>query len=156
MDADARTKSKKWENKSETVRRKEGMLCNVDEFIEKKALRGLSRTDRVLDLVDITCGVASRPQHAHSRFYVDVSQDVLRRPWTCDWLRSLTTSTQLYGVVEDRAVLAREHMRFLGFPQQVDLTGQTQITIKDLAGEGMAPPCIGLVMVSALAALHLA
>ena len=104
-------------------------------------------------MIDIVESLSARPDNQGARFYIDVSQDVQRRPWTLNWLRSLTTSTELFAMAEDRLLIPEEHYRLLGYPPDINLDNLSKLAKKDLAGEAMSPASVGLILLCALNAL---
>ena len=110
--------------------------------------------------VNPTARVKSLLQTAHmalgESFSCDVSQDVHRTPWAKDSVHTITSSTDLYWSTSPRggrAVLSREHFSLLGYPSHVvqRAKGFSPGMCKDLAGECMAPPVIGFVVMCLLA-----
>ena len=60
--------------------------------------------------------------------------------------RTQTTSTLLYSFDSDSVVLGREMLLLQGQPQSLQIEGQKDSVLRSLAGEGMAVPCVGLVV----------
>ena len=117
-----------------------------------KQMRGLSRTERVQDLIHLSFDWAQSKGEDIDDIYVDCSQDVGHKPWTKGSVRSLTTSSEIYSSRLDRAILASEHFRLLGFGP-VCLMNLSHRQVRDLSGEAMSPPCVGLCLMSILEVL---
>ena len=146
------SKRETWRKNSEKVRKG---LASVPAWSQSNVIVGMSTAPRVMDLVDVA--LASTTQRAPAGplpdLIVDVSQDVGRRPWTLDSVRSITTSSDLVSISRQRSILPQEHYRLLGYPD-VDLEGQSLHSQRDLSGEAMAPPSISFVLAVALATLQ--
>ena len=83
---------------------------------------------------------------------VDVSQDASRKPWSRVF-RSLHKGSEIFCMCKDRLALPQEHLRMLGLPccTTDHLTGSV---VRELAGEGMGAPCIGVCMISLFVSLQ--
>ena len=139
----------KWEKTHQALKGRhglrEGQIGWVEENMED--IRGLTgKPDRVLDLINVVWCKAKEALEGHSdadvaeRCYVDVSQQVQRRPFTLQpVLRSLTTSSEVFSYKHKRMLLPEEHLLAMGFiaPKIQNLTNAA---VKDLSGERMALP----------------
>ena len=126
---------------------------------------GLPHTRRVKDLLDVCFAErckqigadVSVPRVAKEfsgmqNFLVDVSQSHSRRTSSnvAGEAPCLTTSSQLYSFKLDRALVAYENLLLQGWPPSTQIPAcMSEEDVRDLAGEGIALPCLGLV-VSAL------
>ena len=85
--------------------------------------------------------------------YVDVSQSLDWKPWTVGSIRSLTTGSQIFSLRLDRLLTEFEVLLCLGFkPYSIPELSRT--TLRDLAGQCMALPAVGLAMISVLSSLQ--
>ena len=135
----------KWRTNSKAVRRNSGIAEGT--MPPNKQLRGLSRTDRILDLVQLAFDWCKHSNGDIDELFVDCSQDVGHRPWTVSSVRSLTTSSEIYASGIDRVILAGEHMRLLGFGR-VNVDSFSSRQLRELSGEAMSPPCVALCLLS--------
>lgn len=125
---------------------------------------GVPRTKRVLDLIDLCaihrCKKARFTQkeanEALKDTILDYSQSHSRRPFSnSDGVaRSLTTSSSLYSYRLDRELHPVEHLYLQGFPMP-GADGSIGVRIpenmpptevKKMAGEGIALPCLAMVI----------
>lgn len=117
---------------------------------------GLQKTPRVLSILDavaIEKSAGKRLSEAALRKclqnnFVDVSQSLERKTYTNSkgLTRTQTTSTLLYSFDSDSVVLGREMLLLQGQPKSLQIEGQKDSVLRSLAGEGMAVPCVGLVV----------
>ncbi|CAE8638766.1 unnamed protein product [Polarella glacialis] len=119
---------------------------------------GLRKTHRVRDLLD--CIVAEKTANlqkktpaairaAMSGMYADTSQSHSRRTFTnkTGITNCLTTSSELYSFDRDAIVLPVEHLLLHGHHKSTVIpNGMSQADIKELAGEGMALPCLAVII----------
>ena len=122
-------------------------------------LRGVGASLRVRDLINLTY-----EQH-HSKMkslgeelpssgyykcdlYLDVSQDAKRNAVMEGSLRSLCAGSCFYSFRADRSITAAEHLLLCGWSEKavtdVLAVGMKPSILRDLSGESMAPPCVGL------------
>ena len=90
-------------------------------------------------------------QELEKAFFADTSQCMTRKPWAYHDLPTLTTSSTIWSYSRKRYMLAEEHLRTLGFGDvpgclTLDMKGMSQAALKSLSGEGMALPCIGMIL----------
>ena len=150
-----------WKTHSKKVRESlmlESTLAGAPGWVNKvapsTALRGLNLSERLSDLVSVAVEAShgtSEPEEVED-IIIDLSQDVLRRPWTNGHCRSLTTSSDLFSVKRRRVVLPGEHFRLLGFPS-LNLHMLSLAKQRDLSGEAMSPACMGVVCALGLSCL---
>ena len=121
---------------------------------------GLSQTKRNLEMLDLgfiqachsaKCGysvAAAKRQGLLDGLVVDVSQNPCRAPWTTQsgHAHTLTTSTLLYSYQMDRMLQPREYLLLQGYQESVSLEGLKAESIKDMAGEGIALPCLATIL----------
>ena len=144
------TSVKSWERNTRKAMKDVPPTPDLKPWSERKMLLGVSRSDRVLSLVncamqrEVMASGEAVLQAAQPDVYIDVSQDICRTPWTRSTVRSLTTSSCLYSSKADRQLLAKEHLRLVGFVSVPP--NYTEAEYRDLAGECMAPPVIGHVI----------
>ena len=128
-------------------------------FVDLSTLMlGLAASERTRDLINVVYRkfhVAKRSQGMIPNpdgFYtcdlvLDVRQDVRRSTKTEGHLRSMCSGSVYYSFCLDRAIQAIEHLALLGW-SQASLSSIAQefspSMIRDLAGESMACPCVGL------------
>ena len=101
-----------------------------------------------------SCSVsASTPPQ--NRLIIDLSQDASRSPWA-ERMRSRDKNSDFYSYQADRTVLGIEHWMCLGFPtEKLNVQGLTQHELKDVSGEAMACPCVGLTASHSWRATHI-
>ena len=127
---------------------------------EHKTLRGVSKGARVIDCIDVAYSRLHKARLQaddlvaadglfENDLLVDISQDASRKPSTEGQLRALCGGSTLYSMKLDRQLLAMEHLMCLGWGRaSLKLSELSENQIRDLAGESMAPPAIGLVVTS--------
>eukprot|EP00971_Amphidinium_carterae_P252474 5012224-Amphidinium_carterae.4 len=114
------------------------------------SLIGVS-TRRQIDIIDLAWTVWQQKQ-LQDLPHVDISQSASRMP-VSRGIRSVVSASTLYSYQKDRVVTAAEHWGLLGFPANVDLHMLTTSQIRDLSGEAMGLPQVGLCLL--LVALEL-
>ena len=135
------------------------MPDSVKPWSEEMVGTGISKTARVKALLDVIAfeklGVAQlelsfqEKKRALQNVYCDLSQNPRFRSYTNGEgiTGCLCTSTVLYSYGRDGAVLPLELLRFQGHRRDIvipeDMSGNQ---VRDLAGEGMALPCLGTVL----------
>ena len=120
--------------------------------------RGLSKTSRNLSILDATVirllGGQQNVKKSHLKEkvkgkYVDVSQALNRNTCTNEAgiSRTQTTSTVLYSFERDRVLVGKEMLMLQGQKQQFKIPqGVQDSVVKELAGEGMSVPCVGMML----------
>ena len=108
-------------------------------------------TRRAKDLLDIAWA-HSTAQSKTQDLIADVTHSAARLPWGCGF-RAMTTSTTFFVFAEDRICLPAEHLRILGFPQNVQHKCVSGAQLKELCGQAMAVPCITLAATAVALAL---
>ena len=113
-------------------------------------------TKRVLDLLDCTAvqlcvSQNKRIKRFHSKemedavrgSFVDISQSHGRRPFNMPGAaaHTLTTGSQLYSFEHRRVLEPAEHLALQGYPD-----GFSASKLRAIAGEGIALPCLALVI----------
>ena len=89
----------------------------------------------------------------------DCSQSISRQVAGCEHLPAITSSSVVYSYHHDRVLTPAELLRAYGFPgiqTIMSRTGHGRLTadsLKDLASECMALPCLGVVIVAMMCAL---
>ena len=111
--------------------------------------------ERTRDLVDLA--FASQPS-VHGlkspHFFVDLSQGAERAPWSTH-VRSIVQHSLIYSYKADRTLCPEEMLRLLGFDDhrlQFKI-GLSAGQLRSMAGQAMAVPSIGLVLVAVCRAL---
>ena len=116
---------------------------------------GLGTSKRVHDAVNLCAEHHEAEGFDIKRVVVDVSQDMLRRPWSADSFPTLTRSSEIFVYARERALIGTEHLQVCGFQASaLDLSCVSQSQQKDLAGDGMAVPSVTLVVLAAIAVLQ--
>ena len=126
--------------------------------------RGLSRTSRVLEVLDLAViGYLTKPGTSSSllslepaelrgkctELFTDVSQNPVRKCHTSQagLSKCLTTSSVLYTHTRDRVVLPLELMFFQGHVVDMKVPAtMRQRSLKSLAGQGMCVPCLAVLI----------
>lgn len=153
-----------WQRHSCDMRCKLGLTMDAHPWTGRPdvALRGVHRTPRVLDVIDIAWAtrIHAPPEHVRqapqakrfelltNNFFVNTSQQNLRKAW--GELGTIATSTELYSFELDRAILPEELLSLQGHghPRVGSLSAAE---MRSVAGEGMMVP----VLAAALYALML-
>ena len=82
--------------------------------------------------------------------YIDISQDGRRKAFA-PHIRSMCSNASYYSYEHDRLISPVEHLKFLGWDvSRLSLRGLSLNAVRDLAGEAMSAPSIG-VCITALA-----
>ena len=103
-------------------------------------LSGLTQTERAKDVVDLCYEITKNPN-----MIIDVSQNGSRSPWSCR-VGSLVRHSEFYCMSLDRTIQAPEHLRLLGFPTSRLRLSMSHAECKDVSGEAMGAPSIGIVV----------
>ena len=114
----------------------------------QKQLLGVAQNPRVLQLLDVAVSIHGRD----ADLYVDISQSLDWKPWTIGSIRSVTTGTQIFSLQRDRLVTEVELMRCLGFPPWSIPASLSRHALRDLGGQCMALPAVGLALISVISA----
>ena len=118
----------------------------------KRQSVGLSLTSRVTDCINLCASLQQDTQD----LYLDVSQDLQRKPWSKKSLATLTRSSEVFSYDRCRSLVGHEYLRALGFPagspEMIIPEGTTDAQLKDLAGDAMALPAVSLVETALLLA----
>jgi hypothetical protein len=121
------------------------MQDSARPFTSTKGLKlmGVQQTPRVLDLLDICWATECKPGDLAPTLYVDVSQNLSRKPWS-KALRCFTTSSLIYMFEHDRILFDEEKFRLLGFGE-LSFENLSRAELKDLSGEAMSVVSVTLV-----------
>ena len=117
----------------------------------ERELLGVAKNERVLQLLDVAVSLHG----TEADLYIDISQSVDWKPWTIGSIRSVTTGTQIFALQRDRLVTEMELMRCLGFPPWSIPEGLSRHTLRDLCGQCMALPAVGLAMLSVMTCMDI-
>jgi hypothetical protein len=80
--------------------------------------------------------------------YIDLSQCISRKKWGSEGF-CLTTTSLIYDFEMDQVWSPKAHLALQGHPvTDLSLEGFSQSDLKDLAGEGMFIPCVGMLMLA--------
>lgn len=148
-----------WIGHSALVRSKMNMPTGAAPWSGRPgvALTGVSRTRRVVDLLDIASFASVKGKSTDEieairhELVCDVSQGVERSPWARH-VGTFTTAGEFYLFGADRIMTEREKFRALGFGP-VNCDGLSRAQLKDLGGEAMALPSIGSVLAAVILAV---
>ncbi len=77
-------------------------------------------------------------------YFVDVSESLPRTPWGS--IRALRQKTLIYSFEADGLLKPRHSMSLHGFPKNLRLDALTDASVRSLAGESFAMPCIASVI----------
>lgn len=109
-----------------------------------------------MDLLDVAWHSSTRGksekevQEVQQILVCDISQGVERSPWHT-MVPTFTTSGEYYMFGPDRLIEEPEKLSALGF-DKVNLEGLSTSEVKDLAGEAMALPSIGSILIAVIMA----
>lgn len=160
-----------WQLQAMDLRKSFGVPASLHPWTQPRGkfeLKGISQTPRILELMDLAvlqkamfkhCGdvdeairelnqldTSKKLKDFMAGFFIDVSQNPIRRPWTNRYgvTKCLTTSTCLCSFTGDRTVLPVELLHMQGHTREVMVpNSMAQNSIRDLAGEGMHLACLG-------------
>ena len=118
--------------------------------------------DRVAHLLDCAHWASSEREASRratvgtvQRTIVDVSQNITRHPWSATGvIPTLTTSADFFFLGQRRFMHPKERVRLLGFPHTLATEGLTDVDLKNLTGEAMGLPAVGLCMLVLHLTLH--
>lgn len=167
--------SAKWKEQIETWKEELGAVGPLASLrpwtgTSQRKFTGISTTDRVLNILDCVAieklGGAKLAAEALKSpsaqqilmaavedVFVDVSQNPCRRAFTSSegLSKCLHTATSLYSFQRDGVILPFELMQFQGHGLDIEIpTSMRQKELKDLAGQGICLPCLGLVVTALL------
>ena len=135
-------------------------LHEAPVFSRSHSLRGLKLASvgvtRERDCVDIAYAMATK-EGLSSIECVDVSQSIWRRkPGMGGQIPTLTTGASIFLYQRDRLALPLEGFLFHGWPASVSesIDGLSDAELRDLIGESMALPTMGMALVCCLSALQ--
>ena len=139
--------------------------------LARPACRGLSRTSRARDLVDVAVlsncerigikpmavasSAAARTAVAHGLF-LDVSQSIGRKPWRDGRVQTLTTASRIFSFEDDAVVLDEELYGSYGRHVDVDAAkgrGVTRVDLKRFLGNTLAVQPISTILHCMVAAI---
>lgn len=149
-----------WKKDSAEFRNKLNISPSFSPWTGRAAFIGLGikHNIRNLDMIDIiackkTVGqkrTDANMKSALQNVFVDLSQGLKRWPCTSDdgTTHCLTTSSELYSYARDSAVLPLELLFLHGHdPKKIRMpTGMKHSDIQALAGEGIALPCLAVML----------
>ena len=101
--------------------------------------------ERCVDLINLAWASVGRLP-----LYCDLSQSASRKPW-CQSVRSIVSASVIYSFEADRILILEEHYRLLGI--DMELPPLTPGDHRNLTGEAMAAPSVGLGILLAVAQL---
>ena len=142
------------------IRKKENLPAVM--WSVSRSLAGCGAAPRAIDVIDLTysrfhkkCTEDGQIPNSddglfdHCSWYVDISQEVGRRAYTDGRLRALCGGTTYYSYQRQRLLLPEEHLMCMGWARgSYSREHISDHSLRDLAGESMAPPAIGLVVAS--------
>eukprot|EP00971_Amphidinium_carterae_P342084 6481258-Amphidinium_carterae.1 len=146
----AKSSSEAWLKSHEKLRSKLQSGSSV-LWCDTHELHGLPSTARVVDALNLTASLFKNENKdaGQEQVLIDFTQDMSRKPFQAGAFRTITRTTEFYSFSRDRVVLPAEHLCVLGWCN-VKLEELSPGEVKDLAGDGMALPVIGLVVLSML------
>ena len=83
--------------------------------------------------------------------FLDTSQSASRGAFSENYIRAMCASSSYYSFAEDRAIKPYEHLLLLGWSKSLVRRAGMELSssqLRDLAGESMGCPCIGLIAAS--------
>jgi len=151
--------NQEWQKQDRSLRKEFGVSDDYNPWTSRPDFTGLglSKTPRVKSILDGTVIRILNGQRTSRRTlknhlkekYVDVSQSLKRKSFSDahGFARTQTTSTILYSFDQDRVVVGREMLLLQGHSRNFRIPpGVKDTVVKELAGEGMAVPCVGLLL----------
>jgi hypothetical protein len=153
----SRRASRQWVAQHAAVKESLKMTPKTKLWCDQARSAGLDHlSTRCKDLINIAWHAATRDMtdpvdiaSVKASLMIDVSQDILRKPWTTH-LGTFTTSAQLYSFRLERFLLEQEKFYLLGFPHSTDFTSLSTNALRDLSGDAMALPSVTMVTYSLL------
>ena len=138
-------------------------LKDAPSFVKGHALAGVAEKARVRDSIDLCyalhhqrmlekeVGASGGPKRNAAGFFdidcvLDTSQDMSRKPWA-QRVRSMCSGSAFCYFPRDRMIVPREHLALLGFGQ-VCTTSLSHAQLRELSGEAMACPSVGLCLLT--------
>ena len=129
-------------------------------------MTGVPRVQRMLEALDICYARFHKRalvEHPETRdphtglfpceWVLDLSQDAARKAHA-PLIRSMCANSLFFDFGSDRVLHPAEHLVALGWPHDVvQGVGLSPSSVRDLAGESMSPPCIGLAVMALSTAL---
>jgi hypothetical protein len=148
MQHKGRQNNAEWVKQSRAMRQKLGVSQAARPWTSRAQLCGVAGTQRELDVIDLAWISQCHRKRARTTdnsvakgFWVNYSQSAARKPWGP--VRTVTTSNLIYSYELDRRLLPVELLRVLGHGN-VDVDGMDATEVNSIAGEAMAPPCLGV------------
>ena len=159
---------KAWVSAHAALRSEHGIGEDWPKWSSRKELWGIPQTARVKDVIDVSVQIymthllAKRQKETTKKltvkdlkdeewmacpWYIDISQNASRKPFS-NHLRSMVANSCFYSCLKDRVVLPVEHLLVLGWPSNVVTASLSANSIRELAGESMACPAVGLCMLA--------
>ena len=151
--------NQEWQKQDISLRKECGVKGDYNPWTSRPEFTGLglSKAPRVKSILDGTVIRILNGQRTSRRTlknhlkgrYVDVSQSLKRKSFSDanGFARTQTTSTILYSFDQDRVVVGREMLLLQGHSRNFRIPpGVKDTVVKELAGEGMAVPCVGLLL----------
>eukprot|EP00971_Amphidinium_carterae_P335431 6471264-Amphidinium_carterae.4 len=116
-------------------------------------MRGVN-SQRARDLIDLACQMQDKEDWGSSKFLtIDYSQSAERKPWSHSSCKSLVCASSLFICSRDRIAHPVEHAAMLGFDiKTMNFEGLSWSEIRDLTGDAMAAPTVGVVALAFLCA----
>lgn len=122
--------------------------------------RGVPKIERVQTMLDLVClqKWSERPNRGKLHevvwpdlmcdVFVDWSQNPARRAYSGKngEIRCLCTSSQIYSFEADRALFPIEYMRLQGWGFDIEIPQECTGKMRELAGQGMALPCLAVLV----------
>jgi hypothetical protein len=140
----------KWERDMATFTERERLPRNCRLWTSQKPTPiGLPPGQREIALINVAWALrmkdSSWPSLAAARqqYYVNIHDSLLQFPW--GGMKTLKQCSNFYSFEEAYMFTGHDHMRFQGWPKQLDTTGLRDQDLKSLAGEGLSLPCCVLV-----------
>ena len=143
---------KNWHLDTLTVRDELGITPGYTPFAKRfpaGSLKGLPRTRRVLDLLNMAEAWRLKERLSKTNFYVNVTQSVKRRPW--GRMKTFTGHVGLFDFQREQTVSVLEMFAIMGYPAIELAQKVSHVKLKafqELVGNSMSLPCVGTVLMA--------
>jgi hypothetical protein len=98
-------------------------------------------------VIDIAWGSRKKGEMSFP-FYVDVSQEVSRRPWH-EFVPCITTSSMIYDYGEDSIIPPKGLLALMGIPvRELSFSTTSSTDLANLVGEAMFAGSVGAILLS--------
>lgn len=151
-----------WQKESKIARRKLNMSPTMRPWTGRPEveLRGIHRTERELDILDLYWAKACRQRGCElsdasvaKGLFVDISKSYSRLSVCIDRICTNLTTSRKYSYERDRCLVAADMLGLMGFDRHM-LDFATEEQAKSMVGEAVAAPHMAGALYPLLGVLH--